>query len=320
MQRLYFRVYILRNFTSYVACCKFPTNVQKSTDPLLSPSFSLHSRALWNPSRSPTKVQQLRFSIQPRVPPSIQLQSRAGAIAILRRNVELHRLHKLWPSRFRNAPDFLYSLSAAHRLITERMPATVGCEFLGSLEQTIGIGWINGFAAGGWECAGTRDDENVTARFAFNYGFSVSLINIDTSVRPRHSLSRSLPRASLLISDVTRKRIENGRVPSLHFISRIIHYEPLCRTHEWRTEWRERRGGGGRNDVGPPWRKMMRFPPVIIKRPEEKSWRGSDFEIEAFCRRWASIRSSSMIFEPFGEVGFNAESEERSHNGRRVLW
>ena len=26
-----------------------------------------------------------------------------------------------------------------------------------------------------------------------------------------------------------------------------------------------------------------------------------------------------MIFEPFGEVGFDAESEERSHNGRKII-
>ena len=137
---------------------KFPTNLQKSTVLRFSFRFLFVLSNLTMPDRSTTTAFR-RVTV-----PSFEF--RAGAIAIASqirgRNVELHRLHKLWPSRFRNAPDFLDSLSAAHRLITERMPAVERCKLLGSLEQTIGIGWINGFAAGGW--TGARERERETTR------------------------------------------------------------------------------------------------------------------------------------------------------------
>ena len=149
--------YILRNFIHCMPQIQIPYKMYKNPHRSLGFSFVLSSFSgaleSHDPRRRYNSCVSTRNSNQPRVSPSIRLRSRDPP----KEYVELHRLHKLWPSRFRNAPDFLYSLSAAHRLITERMPATVGCELLGSLEQTIGIGWINGFAAGGWTRARARD-------------------------------------------------------------------------------------------------------------------------------------------------------------------
>lgn len=143
-----------------------------------------------------------------------------------------------------NAPDFLYSLSLAHRLITQRMP--------GIEDPSCSVRWNKRSALVGltWSCRFVRGDETrVTARFAFNYGFSVSLINIDTSVP--HNLSRNVPRASLLISDVTRKRIENERVQLLFYFEN----HPLQASV----------GHRGKNDVGYLGEKWW-LSPWIIKR------------------------------------------------------